>query len=183
VSRLPVVEDLAARIAGLRRPARVAIDGVDAAGKTTLARELAALLPGAIRISADDFLRPPAERYRRGRDSPEGYYLDSFDHAALRSAVLAQEGLVLVDGIFLLRPELNDLWTFRIFVHAPLEISIERAIRRDGPETAPLYRDRYAPGQRLYLDAVRPVELADAIVDNTDVERPLLSWVEAAARS
>jgi uridine kinase len=183
VSRLSVLAPLAARLAELPHPARVAIDGVDAAGKTTLAGELAARLPGATRVSADDFLRPREERYRRGRESPLGYYLDSFDHDALRAAVLDAEGLLLVDGIFLLRLELNDLWTFRVFVYVPLEISIERGIARDGPEIAPLYRARYAPGQRRYLDAVRPAERADAVVDNTDVERPLLSWAEAAGRS
>jgi adenylate kinase family enzyme len=44
---------------------RFAVDGIDCAGKTTLADRLGALL-GAARISIDDFLRTPAERYARG---------------------------------------------------------------------------------------------------------------------
>jgi hypothetical protein len=39
------------------------------------------------RVLIDDFLRPREERYRRGHESPEGYYLDSFDHDAFRTAV------------------------------------------------------------------------------------------------
>jgi uridine kinase len=89
VSRLSVVEELAARISALPLPARIGVDGVDAAGKTTLADELAGRLPEAARLSADDFLQPPVERYRQGRESPMGYYEDSFDHVALRAAVLA----------------------------------------------------------------------------------------------
>ena len=64
-------------------PIRVAIDGVTTAGKTTLAAELAVFLGQSspvTRLSVDDYHRPPEERYRRGRDSPEGYYHDAFDY-------------------------------------------------------------------------------------------------------
>lgn len=66
---------------------RVAIDGVDGAGKTRFADDLGRDLSdrGAhvIRASADGFLNPPRTRHRRGRDSPEGYYRDSFDYGRL----------------------------------------------------------------------------------------------------
>lgn len=85
---------LAATIDALRleHPTRVAVDGSDAAGKTTLADELAPLVRNrgrhVIRASVDGFHRPRAARYARGPDSPEGYYADSFDHDALWGAVL-----------------------------------------------------------------------------------------------
>lgn len=72
-------------------PLRVAIDGVDAAGKTTLADELAALVAPhrpVIRASIDRFHNPREIRYRLGPDSPEGYYADSFDLPALRRLLL-----------------------------------------------------------------------------------------------
>jgi len=72
-------------------PLRVAIDGPDGAGKTTLADELAELLAGkrpAIRAGIDGFHNPRELRYRRGPDSPEGYFLDSFDYEALRAILL-----------------------------------------------------------------------------------------------
>jgi uridine kinase len=72
--------------------ARVAIDGVDGAGKTTFADELCQELASSrrqvIRICADDFLNSAQVRHRRGRDSPEGFFLDSYDYAALRRLVL-----------------------------------------------------------------------------------------------
>jgi uridine kinase len=74
------------------RPARVGIDGVDGAGKTVFADELAHVLRDAsrpvIRASVDGFHQPKAERYRRGRCSPEGYFEDSYDYAALRRVLL-----------------------------------------------------------------------------------------------
>jgi uridine kinase len=74
------------------KPLLVGIDGVDAAGKTCLADELAEaggrLGLRALRASIDGFHNPRDLRYRRGPDSAEGYYRDSFDYQALRSALL-----------------------------------------------------------------------------------------------
>lgn len=71
---------------------RVAVDGVDGAGKTTFADELAnELTPSGrevIRVSADDFLNPRSVRHARGRTSPEGFFLDSYDYGALHRCVL-----------------------------------------------------------------------------------------------
>lgn len=72
-------------------PLRVAIDGPDVTGKTVLADELAELLRSSrpvIRAGIDDFHNPREYRLRRGADSPEGYYVDSFDYEALRKALL-----------------------------------------------------------------------------------------------
>jgi uridine kinase len=73
-------------------PTRVAVDGPPAAGKTTLADELAVVLRAqgreVIRASIESFLLPQAQRYRRGVYSAEGCYHDSFDYDALRRVLL-----------------------------------------------------------------------------------------------
>ncbi len=77
-------------------PVRVAIDGRPAAGKSTLADELAVVLRArgrsVIRATIEGFLLPRAKRYRRGADSPEGCYHDSFDFDALHRVLLAPLG-------------------------------------------------------------------------------------------
>ncbi len=74
------------------RVLRVAIDGPDAAGKTTLADELAGTLTDrgrpVIRASVDGFHQPRDTRRRRGPLSPKGYFLDAFDYASLRRLLL-----------------------------------------------------------------------------------------------
>ena len=69
------------------RPVIVGINGVDGSGKTTLAvntaQTLRAMGVPVSRISVDDFLHPREHRYRRGRDSPRGYYEDSVNYEAL----------------------------------------------------------------------------------------------------
>src|SRR5262245_22573657 len=79
----------AVRAAGI---VRVGIDGVDGAGKTTLGDELAEAVGDlgrpVIRAGVDSFHNPRAIRYRRGRDSPDGFFLDSYDYALLRQLLL-----------------------------------------------------------------------------------------------
>jgi uridine kinase len=98
VTRAFVLDKLANGIASLSLgwPTRVAIDGRLAAGKTMLADELAARLcaigRSVIRTSIDGFHRPKAERYARGRTSPEGYYYESRDLDAVVRLLLAPLG-------------------------------------------------------------------------------------------
>ena len=196
--RADCVARLAAWLAALEcsHAVRVAIDGPDAAGKTTLADELAAGLAAAhareaVRVSLDDFQHPAEQRHRRGRLSPEGYLYDSFDHAALRHAVLDPEAappgaILLVDGVFLQRPELTGCWDARVFVRVSEAESLLRALRRDatrfGSEAAvrERYGLRYLPAQRLYEERIRPAQQADVVVDNEDVW-PSRDWSSARA--
>ncbi|WP_421734606.1 AAA family ATPase [Cellulomonas sp.] len=95
VARLAVVREVTGRIPdprALGRPVLVGVDGMDGAGKTTFADELAADLRregrDVVRVCVDGFHRPRDERYRQGRHSPEGFWADSYDYDALRTQVL-----------------------------------------------------------------------------------------------
>ena len=94
MKRSDMIEEISSLIVLIERPhpIRVAIDGVDAAGKTTLADELAGPIRtrgrAVIRASVDGFHNPRHFRYRLGADSPEGYYRDSFDYETLKAVLL-----------------------------------------------------------------------------------------------
>lgn len=165
-----------------------------------------------IRASIDGFHRPRSERHRRGPQSPEGYYRDSFDHDALRRELVdplgadgsrtyrtavfdfrtdsprsvapghaTDDAILLLDGVFLLRPELRDAWDLSIFVWVEPEESLRRALNRDvelfgSPEKVERrYRSRYLPGQQLYLEEANPLSAADLLVANDDPSAPKLS--------
>ena len=98
MKRSTLIEVLAERIVSVIRPhpVRVAIDGVDGVGKTVLADELAGPVSTCgrpvIRASIDGFHNPRSFRYRLGRNSPEGYFRDSFNYPALTTVLLAPLG-------------------------------------------------------------------------------------------
>jgi uridine kinase len=98
VTRERLLSVLAHRICAVGRThaVRVAIDGVDVAGKTTLADELVAPIERlgrpAIRASIDGFHNTVEIRYGRGRSSAEGYFRDSFNRAGLVQVLLAPLG-------------------------------------------------------------------------------------------
>ena len=74
------------------RVLRVGIDGDAGAGKSTFGDELQATLlksgKPVIRASVDSFHHPREVRYRRGRISSVGFFLDSFDYASLSALLL-----------------------------------------------------------------------------------------------
>jgi uridine kinase len=210
--RRAVLEEVAARVPDLAPDGvRVGIDGVDGAGKTVFADHLAAVLSAAgrpvVRVSVDDFHHPRAVRHRRGRLSPEGFWLDSYDYPALCRRVLdpfgpgesrryqpachdlasdqqlespvgsAPPGAVLViDGLFLHRDELDGVWDLSVFLQAPFAVSVARMAVRDGSHPDPKHPSvvRYVEGQRLYFDVCRPWERADLVVDASDLDAPVV---------
>lgn len=128
MGRLEVVRELAGVLTRHVRPdgvLRAAVTGITACGKSTLATELqaavAALGTPCIRLAVDGFHNPRAIRYRRGRDSAEGYYRDAYDYARLTELVLVPLG---PGGSSRYAPRAFDLET-----DAPVEVALEAAPR------------------------------------------------------
>jgi len=74
-------------------PQKIAIDGIDASGKTIFADRFAEYLRNGsnrqvIRASIDGFHNPSEIRLQQGEYSPEGYYNDSFNYKDLKQLLL-----------------------------------------------------------------------------------------------
>lgn len=206
VTRDALLAELAARLTALDRPAAVAVDGGDGAGKTTLADELAARVPGAVRASLDDFHHPRAFRHAEGRTAAT-VWARSFDLEAARRelldpwrrgpgtpyrrrwhdlatdsrvddppAVVPEDGVLIVDGVFAQRSELADAWDLVVYVHADDDVRVSRMAARDGVPDDPGHPDqrRYLDAQQRYRDGFEPSERADVVVDNTDPDAPVI---------
>lgn len=211
MNRADLIAEIAHYISHLQSPYphKIAIDGIDASGKTTLANELAKFLQQTgqpvIRASIDSFHNPREIRYQRGPLSPEAYYFDAFDYPAIKKLLLdplsengdlhyqtaifdfkentdvqaateiaPQNAILLLDGVFLQRPELVDYWDLKIFVEVSFEVALIRALERDialfGNRETVLerYQKRYIPAQQLYLENCQPQHRADIVVKNND---------------
>jgi uridine kinase len=202
-----MIEQLADRIAGTAsaHPLRVAVDGRSAAGKTTLADELAEELSkrterSVIRAELDHFMKMVEDRNAYPYDSPESYYLDAWNYPLIRERLLIPLGpggdrryladpataervadddaVLLADGVFLQRPELDGYWDLRIYLDIGFEESLRRGVDRDqhwmggAAEAERRYRTKYLPGEERYLAEVRPRDRADIVVDMTDPAHP-----------
>jgi uridine kinase len=79
------------------------------------------------------------------------------------------DAILIVDGIFLNRPELKGLWNFSVWLEADRKIAEARMLERDGATANP---KRYSDGQKLYLKEAKPKTAATAIIDNNDYDHP-----------
>jgi uridine kinase len=161
-----------------------------------------------VAVPYDGFHQPRERRHRQGRLSPEGYLEDSFDAAALRSHVLdpvargeavrpaaydlaADEPVevepvrvgpgtvVLVEGSFVLAPEVAAEWDLAVLVVADPAVVLERVLVRDADLGTPeqvreLYVRRYFGAWSLHEERNDPWSRADVVVDLSDPEQPRL---------
>ncbi|QEO10322.1 hypothetical protein FLP23_10065 [Protaetiibacter larvae] len=79
---------------------------------------------------------------------------------------------LVVDGVFLNRPELRGVWNYTLWLDADPEVRAERMRVRDGSEPSPELAARYAGAQELYERDAHPRQAATAIIDNTDHAHP-----------
>lgn len=146
----------------------------------------------------DDFIHPRAVRYNDSYPQWEQYYYLQwrYDHFTEAVALPAREGrafppvelydkdndsyivkrldipfgsVILTEGIFLQREELNGLFDYMIYIDVPEEERLCRVLLRDGyigDEAAirEKYEKRYFPAERFYADRYRPAEKADLVI-------------------
>jgi uridine kinase len=158
-------------------------------------------------VSVDDFLHP--RRIRNANpDQLRGYYHETFDLDAIfavlrqaRSAVdfavevpvldwqsdtpgrrvfsASRPSLFLVEGVFLFRPPLVDLFDLRIWIDLSFDDALARALRRERDlayyASTEAIRDRYLrrffPAQRHHIDVDRPASQS-LVVQATHLEEP-----------
>lgn len=167
-----------------------------------------------VSVTIDRFHHPRAARHGAGRDATS-FYRSSYRYGAFRRCVaeplrtghpiipgvwdvdadeplsptpveVPPDGIVLVDGIFLQRPELADLWDATVWVQAPFSVTVPRGNARfagvHDPDPESPTNARYVGGQRLYLAEADPAAHSTWILDNTSLEAPVLTAGERTPR-
>ena len=124
------------------------------------------------------------KRYLLDPLSPGGsgrYCIAAFDHVTDSAVPLVgrtalPNSILLLDGIFLHRPELRAYWDASIFLRVDFTMSAARSAGRDGtsPDPSAESNRRYVEGQRIYLSKCAPEKHATMVIDNNDLAAPFV---------
>ena len=165
----------------------VAIDGPSGSGKSTLSATLHSSLPGSQLVDIEHFYSDigvdppdglsPHEAYEQHvdwhaldaqvlrplrRGEPGRYRLyDWIAEERTDSTEVRPEGIVLVDGVYSMRPELTDAYDLTVYVET---LTRERTARLAQRPDNPVWVDRWAVGFDWYMDHMRVKERADIVI-------------------
>ena len=170
----------------------VAIDGWGGSGKSTLARILKKRLENVNVVEGDYFYLPSAER--PVRDLAVQHPGSAYDWRRLLAQVLQpmtegkdarcqryewrsdtyedwcdipRAGMVIVEGVYVSRPEVSDLYDYRVWMTCPREIRLARGLERDGEEHRDLWENEWMAAEDRYVEMHNPEGLADFSFDGS----------------
>ncbi|ENB9402106.1 MULTISPECIES: hypothetical protein [Bacillus] len=91
--------------------------------------------------------------------------------------LMAQPNMVLiVDGTFLLKKDVEHLFDYKIFVDTDFEIARKRGAKRETEafgsyeEAEKMFLNRYHAACKIYIDEHNPKECADVVFRNSDFD-------------
>lgn len=169
----------------------VAVDGHSAAGKSTFSRRLAVSVDATI-VSGDDFYRVMAPRERMHLGPAQGVD-DYYDWERMRDKALiplhegravhyrpydwkrntlvsrtvsiAPQRIVIVEGLFVSRPEFDFFNDLTVLVVSDPEIRQRRQF--DRADASKAWLERWDAAERWYYTHIRPPETFDMLIDGT----------------
>ncbi len=110
------------------------------------------------------------------------------DHGANALYETASENAILLfDGIFLQRQELDPFWDIRIFIEIDTSIGLQRAFNQEFQKYQSFdliqkkFEQRNFPAFQIYLKRCRPYERADVLIENSDWKNPTLTFQKQVA--
>ena len=174
----------------------IGIDGLGGSGKTTYAYKLQRQLEGSMIFHLDDFIHKKEVRYNENYEEWYCYYhlqwrydyliqklllplksgLDvnetievynrETDSYTLRKIEIPVGTTVIIEGVFLQRPELRPYFETVIYLEMDKETRLKRISDRDTymgskEEIALRYEQRYFPAEEKYIEQCNPLALAD----------------------
>ncbi|RHW41576.1 uridine kinase [Neobacillus notoginsengisoli] len=169
----------------------IGIDGCGGSGKSTLARKLQESRHDAIIVHMDDFYFPSAEIIKGDpKDKPVGADFDwqrmlqvivplsedkegryqRYDWSSDKLAdwhTVPVGGIVIIEGVSAIRRELAEYYDLTIFVDCPYEVRLQRGLDRDGEGARDMWVKNWMVAEEMYVEAHKPHERADLVMDGT----------------
>ena len=167
-------------------PYTIGINGIDCAGKTTLAKDLS----GQLKQSGinneifhiDDFNNEKVEKetYRAfasgnwNENDFDRYYEAIIDFQKARGAVeaaSAKNGIVIVEGIFLFQPQLNNIFNYRIYLEVDVPVALtrfeERRRLKGDDRPVEIFKDIWVRAHNKYVSEINPQKICDLLIQGT----------------
>ncbi len=150
-------------------------------------------------LHIDDFIHPRAVRYREDVPEWQCYYELQWNYGSLKSVLdlvknegmfsgevmlydkeqdcyfpqeitVPENGIMIVEGIFLQRPDLSGWFDEMIYIAVPEETRLQRVLCRDSyigdrQAIADKYERRYFPAERFYVETCCPEQRADFVIN------------------
>ena len=173
------------RLAGRTGTRWVGVDGFGAAGKSTLARRIAAELPGAHVLEVDDFARAGVPGWDRGlfaaqvlepllAGRPARYrHWDLLADTGLDWVEVPSGVPVVVEGVSSTDVRVPVPWDATLWVATPAAVRRRRILARDSdPVLLERWRTDWLPSEQAYVAVQRPWRRVDVIVDGFRRPRP-----------
>lgn len=181
----PLLAAIDRSLAGTEKAVAVAIDGMAASGKTTLAAALAEKY-GAPVVHMDDFFLRPEQRTPERYAQPggnidrerflsevcphlatgEGFSYFRFDCHRMCLAqriVIPPHPLIIVEGTYSLHPKFLSFYTIKVMLTISQEWQAERIQRRNGKDGYRIFAEKWIPLENRYFSEFHAEMSADFV--------------------
>lgn len=178
-SQADAVAHVRAALTGRSGTRWVGVDGYGASGKTTFAGMLQAALDGSIVVHVDDFAKPGVPTWEQLR------FLDQVVEPLMagrtaryqrwdwatdtgREWIVVEPGqIMIIEGVSSTDIRLGIDWDVTLWVDAPVETRLARALARDGEAMRRTWVEEWIPAEDAYVAAQQPQRRVDLVVCGT----------------
>lgn len=180
------MEQLIKRLKACDTASLIGIDGMCAAGKTTLANLLAKELSCPV-VHMDDFYVPMSQRFEGWQHSPEGnadygriihevilpfkaggsFAYRPFDcksQSPQEAVTVSSPKILIIEGTYSCHPQLREYYDHRVFLSVSPELRRQRLLDRGGKNALKSFTDLWIPMEQLYFDAYAPHACCDTVL-------------------
>ena len=163
----------------------IAVDGMCASGKTTLAQQIKENFGGTV-IHADSFFLPPEMRSEERLNEPGGNFhrerfidevinnlnKERFEYGVFDCAVceiarteaVNEKRLVIIEGSYCMHPDLINAYDYKIFTVTSEETQLKRISKRNGATALAVFKSKWIPMENKYFDFFGTREKCDAVI-------------------